>query len=647
MAQEMKDSGIPWIGEIPADWELKNIKALFSFGKGLPITKDNLCDSGVPVISYGQIHSKRNSGTHIVKDLIRYVSEEYINSNPDSFAHQGDFIFADTSEDLDGCGNCAYVDVDIPIFAGYHTIILRAKVQKSNQYFAYLFKSDMWRRQIRERVIGVKLFSISQKVLKKTSLIIPPQEIQCRIADYLNCKCAEIDAVLEKTRTSIEEYKKLRRAIITQAVTKGIRGDKPMKESGIEWAPLIPEDWSNYRGKHLFYETNERSETGSEELLTVSHKTGITPRSQKNVNMFMSESLVGYKICREGDIAANTMWMWQGAIGVSAYYGVISPSYNTYRQRNGAFDPQYLDYLLRIPPLVGQYNVCSTGITASRLRLYPEQFLSLRFIVPPMEEQQEIVMFLRSRVNDIDVLIQKKEQFLAELETYKKSLIYEYVTGKKEVQQKQQVKEVVVYPFFPAVFQATNPRFAQAILMSKVLDSCKVKMGRVKLEKMMFVLENSIGFDFDTEYMREAAGPLDKSVYECEQIIGRRNKWFTIRKSQYGVSYKPTSEYSKYKKYYAQYFSDYEDAINKVISIFNDFDADQAEVIATLYGAWNDCIIDKRSYTDNDIVDEVLNHWHPKKRRFPKDMWLRAIQRMRELDLVPHGYGRHTIIKQN
>ena len=247
----------------------------------------------------------------------------------------------------------------------------------------------------------------------------------------------------------------------------------------------------------------------------------------------------------------------------------------------------------------------------------------------------------------MDALIQKKVLFVAELESYKKSLIYEYVTGKKEVQQKQQVKEVVVYPFFPAVFQATNPRFAQAILMSKVLDSCKVKMGRVKLEKMMFVLENSIGFDFDTEYMREAAGPLDKSVYECEQIIGRRNKWFTIRKSQYGVSYKPTSEYSKYKKYYAQYFSDYEDAINKVISIFNDFDADQAEVIATLYGAWNDCIIDKRSYTDNDIVDEVLNHWHPKKRRFPKDMWLRAIQRMRELDLVPHGYGRHTIIKQN
>jgi len=183
----------------------------------------------------------------------------------------------------------------------------------------------------------------------------------------------------------------------------------------------------------LFYETNERSETGIEELLTVSHKTGITPRSQKNVNMFTSKSLIGYRICHQGDIAANTMWMWQGAIGVSTYHGVISPSYNTYRQRKDAFNPQYLDYLLRIPPLVEQYKVHSTGITASRLRLYPEQFFTLKFIVPPMEEQQEIVRFLHSRVDEMDSLILSKEQFLSELENYKKSLIYEYVTGKKEI----------------------------------------------------------------------------------------------------------------------------------------------------------------------------------------------------------------------
>ena len=308
-------------------------------------------------------------------------------------------------------------------------------------------------------------------------------------------------------------------------------------------------------------------------------------------------------------------------------------------------DCRYVRYWLECLVRQGYIDVVCNKATIPHFT--KDKLAAVPYFVFSEEERNEIADYLDEQCKKIDALIQKKKQSFTELESYKKSLIYEYVTGKKEVQQKQQVKEVVVYPFFPAVFQATNPRFAQAILMSKVLDSCKVKMGRVKLEKIMFVLENSIGFDFDTEYVREAAGPLDKSIYECEQIISRKNKWFTIRKSQYGVSYKPTSEYSKYKKYYAQYFSDYEDAINKVISIFNDFDADQAEVIATLYGAWNDCIIDKRSYTDNDIVDEVLNHWHPKKRRFPKDMWLRAIQRMRELDLVPHGYGRHTIIKQN
>ncbi len=299
------------------------------------------------------------------------------------------------------------------------------------EYMHYYWVSPLGSLAIDLYQTGGNREGMSADAIKNTPIILIPLDEQRRICRVLDDECSKIDSVLAKTRTSIEEYKKLKQAIITQAVTKGVRGDRPMKESGIEWVPMIPADWSSFRGKHLFYETNERSETGSEELLTVSHKTGITPRSQKNVNMFMSESLVGYKICHEGDIAANTMWMWQGAIGVSAYHGVISPSYNTYRQRNGAFDPQYLDYLLRIQPLVEQYNICSTGITASRLRLYPEQFLSIKFVVPPMKEQQEIVKFLHSRVDEMDSIIRKKERFLTELETYKKSLIYEYVTGKR------------------------------------------------------------------------------------------------------------------------------------------------------------------------------------------------------------------------
>ena len=154
--------------------------------------------------------------------------------------------------------------------------------------------------------------------------------------------------------------------------------------------------------------------------------------SKAGIGQFLAESLVGYKICRVGDIAANTMWMWQGAVGVSKDYGVISPSYNTYRQIKNAYCSAYLDYLLRAKPLVETYAAYSTGITSSRLRLYPGPFLNIKFIVPPIDEQKEIADYLEKKCIEIDRLIVKKEELLAELTTCKKSLIYEYVTGKKE-----------------------------------------------------------------------------------------------------------------------------------------------------------------------------------------------------------------------
>ena len=174
MARAMKDSGITWIGEIPEEWEISNIRHHFSFGKGLPITKDDLREMGIPVISYGQIHSKHNSGTSIKDELIRYVDNDFLSSNPESILHENDFVFADTSEDLEGCGNCVLVDSKSTLFAGYHTIILRNKTDTSQKFTAYLFQTDAWRSQIRERVTGVKLYSVSQKILRNTTILIPP-----------------------------------------------------------------------------------------------------------------------------------------------------------------------------------------------------------------------------------------------------------------------------------------------------------------------------------------------------------------------------------------------------------------------------------------------------------------------------------------
>ena len=168
---------------------------------------------------------------------------------------------------------------------------------------------------------------------------------------------------------------------------------------------FYPARWKTCRGKQLFQVIDERSLDGNEELLSVSHITGITPRKQKNVTMFQSESLVGYKICRIGDIAANTMWTWQGAIGVSSYFGVISPAYNVYRQIENVYNGRYLDLLLRERKLIDVYHSLSTGIRPSRLRLYPEVFLTIDFPVPPREEQDQIVRFLDWKLSEINRLI--------------------------------------------------------------------------------------------------------------------------------------------------------------------------------------------------------------------------------------------------
>lgn len=214
-----KNSGIDWLGEIPEEWEVQRLKSYFNFKKGLPITKENLEDSGISVISYGQIHSKNNNGVSICNELIRFVDKSYLKSNSESLVKKGDFIFADTSEDLEGCGNCAYVNSDEIIFAGYHTIIFSSKYQNENKYLAYLFLTDAWRTQIRCNCSGVKLFSITKKILSKVSIILPPISEQKSIAKFLDAKCAQIDSLISEKQSLIQDLAEYKKSLIFEAVT--------------------------------------------------------------------------------------------------------------------------------------------------------------------------------------------------------------------------------------------------------------------------------------------------------------------------------------------------------------------------------------------------------------------------------------------
>lgn len=197
----------------------------------------------------------------------------------------------------------------------------------------------------------------------------------------------------------------------------------------MQWLPPVPEHWDEQRAKVFFREVDERSRTGEEELLSVSHLTGVTPRSQKNVTMFKAASYVGSKLCQPGDIVINTLWAWMAALGASRHVGIVSPAYGVYRpHRADSFNPAYLDYLLRTRAYVAEYIGRSTGIRSSRLRLYPNQFLDIALLQPPRPEQDQIVAYLRAQDAHIARLIKAKRDLIGLLTEQKLRIIDHAVT---------------------------------------------------------------------------------------------------------------------------------------------------------------------------------------------------------------------------
>ena len=446
MARAMKASGVKWIETIPQTWAIVNLRQVFSFGKGLPITKEDLTESGIPVISYGQIHSKINNGITIRSELIRFVDDGYVNSNPESLVYYNDFIFADTSEDLEGCGNSVFVDVKTKLFAGYHTIILRNNNDYYNKYFAFLFQSDAWRKQIRERATGVKVFSISQKILRFTTILLPPIAEQYKIADYLDPRCAEIDHTITEIEKTIEEYKALKQSIITEAVTKGIRGNRPMKDSGNQRWGTVPIDWKMARVKNYVIsfssglsavtEDNSAEESGKYVLRTSSVSTGFFKPSEVKPVLI---SAINRLICPvESDTLIVSRMNTSQMVGACAYVEHDVP--NTYlpdKLWKIKFSPEictkYFWYSLNSTPARAWFSELSTGSSDTMQNISTEDFVNNCIPIPPVSEQRAIVAFLDDKCSEIGHLIAQKEELLLELTSYKKSLIYEYVTGKKEV----------------------------------------------------------------------------------------------------------------------------------------------------------------------------------------------------------------------
>ena len=416
MKQYCEMAAVPteWLYALPAHWDCKKIGSLFSERKTKVSDKDYAPLSVAKIGVVPQLESAVKTDAGDNRKLVC----------------AGDFVINSRS---DRKGSCGVADRDGSV--SLINIVLTPRNEWNGRYVHYLMRSHPFSEEYYRYGRGIvsDLWTTRFSEMKNILLSVPPREEQDQTVRFLDWKVSIVNKLISIKRKQIQAYEEAKKKIVVSLVIKGLDDSVPMKDSGSKWLGTIPANWRCLRAKYLFREVDDRSLTGKEELLTVSHITGITPRSAKNVTMFKSESLIGYKICKPGQIAANTMWMWQGAIAVSNYDGVISPSYNTYEQISGEYIPEYLDFLLRAKPLVDNYVVLSSGIRKSRLRLYPEQFLTILFPVPPIEDQRRIVDAIREQVAKIQDIISAHQQEISVLQEFKARLISDVVTGKIDV----------------------------------------------------------------------------------------------------------------------------------------------------------------------------------------------------------------------
>lgn len=273
---------------------------------------------------------------------------------------------------------------------------------------------------------GTTFQELSSRGIAESSIPLPDFVTQQQIVQYLDKETAKIDRLIAKQRELIS---------LTETRLKLWRERSFWGEAQTEDPFLCPPaGWKVLRNRHLLEHMDARSETGDEEMLSVSHITGVTPRSMKNVNMFEAESTVGYRLVAKNELVINTMWAWMGALGVSAYEGIVSPAYNVYRFRDlDAVNPMYFDCMYRTDAYVSLMKAHSRGIWESRLRLYPEVFLRLSSLVPPKDVQDRLVAENNERTAEAEKLITHCHQAIKLLQERRSALIMAAVTGQIEV----------------------------------------------------------------------------------------------------------------------------------------------------------------------------------------------------------------------
>lgn len=412
--RQMKDSKIEWVGEIPEHWEVKRIASFYS------LRNQKVSDKEFPPLSV----TKKG----ILPQLETAAKSD--DSDNRKLVCIGDFAINSRSDRRGSCGISEYTGSVSLI-----NLVLQPRGKMQNRYYNWLFHTEQFADEFYKWGNGIvdDLWTTRWQSMKRIAIPVPPICVQKVIAEYLDEKCGEIDALLADIKEEIETLEQYKRSVITESVTKGLDPSVPMKNSGADWMPIVPRHWLVEKVKYHLKLKSEKNR-GECQVLSLYREYGVIPKDSRDDNHNVtSEDTSNYRFVQVGDFVVNKMKAWQGSVAVSQYEGIVSPAYFVYSFTDNCFNRQYFHYLLRNKTYTTEFMRLSGGIRVGQWDLPAEAFENTLVLIPPLSEQREIAEYLDKKCAEIDAVISDKQSQIETLESYKKSLIYEYVTGKKEV----------------------------------------------------------------------------------------------------------------------------------------------------------------------------------------------------------------------
>jgi type I restriction enzyme S subunit len=382
-------------------------------------------DFEIQYIDIGNVDSSGN-----IHEIATYRFEA-APSRARRIVRNGDVIISTVRTYLQAIASIVFPPENLIVSTGFAVVRPRDEALDA-KFCRYVLREPTFLAEVEMRSTGVSYPAINASEIGDISIAYPPLSDQSVIAGFIETEFNHIDALVVAKQRLLDLLAEKRRAIVAEAVMRGLNPSGPQRPSGIDWLGDIPVHWDVERSRWLFQERDQRSTSGEEEMLTVSHLTGVTPRSEKNVNMFEAETNEGYKLCFAGDLAINTLWAWMGAMGVARVDGIVSPAYNVYKP-GPRLDSDYVDGLVRIPVFAQEVTRYSKGVWSSRLRLYPEGFFETYLPVPPLDEQRDIVLHIAAETAKIDRLRAATEHSVALLKERRGALIAAAVAGQIDI----------------------------------------------------------------------------------------------------------------------------------------------------------------------------------------------------------------------